>query len=102
VSLYILVLVQFKIYVADSARFLGGFFMSMDVVRHRAKLPSSMQIAPTVVVSSGGDFSKKHLGSGSRLQPLASDTLELSKKRHQSTPTAPSLLQRLGQAFKAK
>ena len=76
--------------------------MSMDVVRHRANLPNYSQLAPTVVVSSGGDFSKKHLGTNSRLQPLASDTLELSKKRHQSTPTAPSLLQRIGKAFKTK
>ncbi len=74
--------------------------MSIDSLRHRASVSSYSQLTPTVVVSSGGDFSKKHLGSNSRLQPLASDTLELSKKRHQPTPTAPSLLQRIGQAFK--
>jgi hypothetical protein len=74
--------------------------MSMDVVRHGANLPAQSQLAPTVVVSSGGDLSKKHLGSNSRLQSLASDTLELNKKRHQPTPTAPSLLQRMGQVFK--
>ena len=54
--------------------------MSMDVVRYSANLPAPSQLAPTVVVSSGGDLSKKHLGSNSRLHPLASDTLAFSKK----------------------
>lgn len=75
--------------------------MSMDAVRYRANLPVSSQLAATVVVSSGGELSRKHLEPSSRLQPLASDTLELSKKTT-TRAAAPSLLQRLGNAFNGK
>ncbi len=73
--------------------------MSMDAVRYRTNLSVSNQLAPTVVVSSGGELSRKHLEPSSRLQPLASDTLELSKKTTTTPATASSLLQRLGNAF---
>ena len=76
--------------------------MSMDAVRYRTNLPISSQLAPTVVVSSGGELSRKHLEPSSRLQPIASDTLELSKKTTTTHTTAPSLLQRLGNAFNGK
>jgi hypothetical protein len=76
--------------------------MSMDAVRYRTNLSVSSQLAPTVVVSSGGELSRKHLEPSSRLQPLASDTLELSKKTTTTPATVPSLLQRLGKAFNGK
>jgi hypothetical protein len=72
--------------------------MSTPVVRYTTNPSHSMQIAPTVVVSSGGDLSKKHLKPDSRLQPLATDTLELSKKDKNTRATQPSFLQRLGKA----
>jgi hypothetical protein len=72
--------------------------MSIPIVRYGTNPPHSMQIAPTVVVSSGGDLSKKHLKPDSRLQPLATDTFELSKKHKNTLTTQPSFLQRLGKA----
>jgi len=61
--------------------------MSLSIIRFGTNPPKSMHMAPTVVVSSGGDLSKKHQKSDSRLQPLTQDTFELSQSVNLSKET---------------